>query len=119
MVRRTKARQTVGLSLTTAILGSVTAVVINLATEWKYNLWAWLAVGVLTTLTTVVSVWQGRQGASDAPTGDRPDNDVAIGRNLSADDVTFESPVSNRFTVGRTAKIKNLDMRAGSPRDPR
>ncbi|MBV9314276.1 MAG: hypothetical protein JO100_11205 [Pseudonocardia sp.] len=41
----------------TAVVGSGVAVVINLATEWKTNPWAWIVVGVLTLLAMVLALW--------------------------------------------------------------
>ena len=41
----------------TAVLGSATNVVVNLATEWKTNWWAWLGVVTLTVISIPVSLW--------------------------------------------------------------
>ena len=48
MPRRSPASRVVAPILVTAITSSMIAVALNLATEWKSDFWAWLAVGVLT-----------------------------------------------------------------------
>ena len=44
----------------TALVSSGTAVAINLATEWKTAPWVWVAVGVCTVLTGVLTFWSHR-----------------------------------------------------------
>lgn len=53
-------------TLITAVVTSALAVVINLATDWKGNSWAWLAVVVLTLLSAGASYWLSR--SSEEPT---------------------------------------------------
>lgn len=48
-------------TIATVLLASAAAVAINLATEWKTNLWAWLVVGVITVLAAAVAVWLDRR----------------------------------------------------------
>ena len=44
------------LALAAAVVSSALAVVVNLATEWKANPWAWIAVALLTILTYAVTL---------------------------------------------------------------
>jgi uncharacterized membrane protein len=78
-------RQVVAPTLVWAMLTSVLAVVVNLATEWKANLWAWLVVVVTTALVAVASLWlDHRRGASGSvrPVGGQVVNNSAIGSNV-------------------------------------
>ncbi|MDQ3054544.1 MAG: hypothetical protein M3R66_12255 [Actinomycetota bacterium] len=54
----------------TAVVMSVTAVVINLATEWKWNFWAWVAVAAATALVAGVTVWRDRRSSAAGPSDD-------------------------------------------------
>jgi hypothetical protein len=59
-------RRVVAPTVVWAVLTSVLAVVVNLATEWKVNLWAWLAVVVTTVLVAAASLWlDHRRGDSE------------------------------------------------------
>jgi hypothetical protein len=42
------------------------AVAINLATEWKSNVWAWVAVTALTAVAAVLSLWIVRRSQPPA-----------------------------------------------------
>lgn len=61
----------------TALVGSATNVLVNLATAWKTNWWAWLGVAMLTMISIPVSLWLDQRptrtdsalGADDAPVG--------------------------------------------------
>lgn len=44
-------------TVATAVAGSVVAVVINLATEWKRDPLAWLAVALFTGISAVIALW--------------------------------------------------------------
>lgn len=60
-------RRVVAPTLVSAVLTSMVAVVVNLATEWKSNPWAWLAVGVTTVLVAVAALWlEHRRGGLPA-----------------------------------------------------
>lgn len=60
-------RRVVAPTVATATVSSAVAVAVNLATEWKGNLWAWLAVGVLTVISCGVALWlDRRQGGGEA-----------------------------------------------------
>ncbi|QTR01278.1 hypothetical protein J7S33_17560 [Saccharothrix algeriensis] len=56
-------------TLVVAAVSSGLAVVINLATEWKTNPWAWVGVVVLTLAAAGVSLWSSRSQGADAPGG--------------------------------------------------
>lgn len=51
-----RGRRVVVVAVLTAVATSTLAVVVNLATEWKTNPWAWLGVGVLTVISAAVSL---------------------------------------------------------------
>lgn len=60
-------RRVVAPTLVCAVLTSMVAVVVNLATEWKSNPWAWLAVAVTTVLVAVAALWlEHRRGGFPA-----------------------------------------------------
>ncbi|MGH4022837.1 MAG: hypothetical protein ACRDT0_27100 [Pseudonocardiaceae bacterium] len=60
-------RRVVASTVVTAVVTSAAAVVINLATEWKSNLWAWLAVVVVTVLVAAAALWSDRYAAAAGP----------------------------------------------------
>jgi ABC-type iron transport system FetAB permease component len=65
-----------------AVLTSVLAVAVNLATEWKVNLWAWLAVVVTTALVAAASLWLDRRQVGPElarPVGGQVVNNSTIG----------------------------------------
>ncbi|MGH3936674.1 MAG: hypothetical protein ACRDS1_17115 [Pseudonocardiaceae bacterium] len=67
----------------TAFLTSAIAVVINLATEWKTNLWVWLGVVGLTVLSAVVSLWLAHRGTPGlSPGGGQVVSGSAAGRDI-------------------------------------
>jgi hypothetical protein len=51
------ASRVIAPTLATAIVGTGLNITINLATEWKVNKWAWMAVCTLTLLAAAVSLW--------------------------------------------------------------
>jgi hypothetical protein len=56
------------LAAATAVSGSAVAVAVNLATEFKTNFWAWVAVVVATALVAAVAMWlDHRRNAEAAP----------------------------------------------------
>ncbi|PZS22983.1 MAG: hypothetical protein DLM61_24860 [Pseudonocardiales bacterium] len=57
------------VTVATAVLTSAIAVVINLATEWKTNPWAWLGVVGLTVLSAAVSLWLAHRGTPGSQQG--------------------------------------------------
>jgi hypothetical protein len=48
-------------TLATAVVTSGLAVAVNLATEWKTEVWAWLVVAGLTVLSFVATLWLYRR----------------------------------------------------------
>lgn len=58
-------RRRVVLALLASIVATATGVAINLATEWKRNAFAWVAVGVATALAFLVSFWLRSAGRVD------------------------------------------------------
>jgi hypothetical protein len=54
-------------TILTAVLASGSAVVINLATEWKHNIWLWVAAAALTVATAAVALWLARAQATGGP----------------------------------------------------
>ena len=60
------ARRVLAPTLATAVAGSGVAVAVNLATEWKTNAWAWLAVVVATVLVAAAALWLDRRQAASA-----------------------------------------------------
>lgn len=54
-----------------AVVGSALAVVVNLATEWKTNLWVWAGVAGVTCVAAIASWWlhkaQNSQSAQEDP----------------------------------------------------
>lgn len=106
MALRSAGWRTVAPTVATALVGSAVAVVVNLATEWKTNWWAWLAVVVLTVLSGGVSVLLYRQQAyTQPPPGG---GGVSVGGNV---DIHAEQ--------GSTAALQTRDVSVvGPPRDP-
>lgn len=50
----------------TAFAGTGVAVWVNLATQWKNNLWAWVAVAALTAVVAAVAVLLERRRAAES-----------------------------------------------------
>ncbi|HEX2300200.1 MAG TPA: hypothetical protein VHH34_17100 [Pseudonocardiaceae bacterium] len=104
--------------LVTTTLTCGIAIVVNLATEWKTNGWAWLTVGVLTLMSAATSLWLlRRQNASSEGTGRSAQGgiDVTMGRRWEARNVRLESTGSNSLRAGPRAHLQDLTMRAGLP----
>jgi hypothetical protein len=57
-------------TILTAVLASGLAIVINLATEWKRDLWPWVVVAALTVATAAVALWLARAEATGETDGD-------------------------------------------------
>lgn len=115
MIKRARSRRTIVSALLVAFVGSASAVMVNLATEWKYDLFAWLAVVVLTILTGVLTA-----SLASGPAGEKGaarDNEAVLGR-LTSDRVTMRARGSNRLKVRGKATVDSLDMTAGYPDDP-
>jgi hypothetical protein len=64
-------RRVVAPTVATAVAGSLVAVALSLATEWKSNPWAWLAVVVTTALVAAATLWLDRR-QGDPPEPERP-----------------------------------------------
>jgi len=80
------ARRVIAPTVATAVVTSGIAIVINLATDWKTNPWAWLAVVVLTAATAGVALWLNKAQEPPAPasldrsvTGDVSNSTVITG----------------------------------------
>jgi hypothetical protein len=74
-------------TLVWAALSSAGAVAVNLATEWKSNPWAWLAVVLTTALVAAAALWldhrKNDQGETQRPGGGQVVNNSTIhGPNL-------------------------------------
>jgi hypothetical protein len=101
----------------TAVTTSAIAVVINLATEWKTNLLAWLAVGVLTILSSLISLWfyrrqdEGIKERDSVPLAGH--NEAYLGANSRLARATLEGK-SNSWRSGRRLRAETLEMIAGS-----
>ncbi|MGH3568805.1 MAG: hypothetical protein ACRDRH_22815 [Pseudonocardia sp.] len=65
-------------TVATAVVSSGVAVVVNLATEWGTNVWAWAAVVVLTLVAAALSLWLARR--SDASTRPGVSMSGSVGR---------------------------------------
>jgi hypothetical protein len=99
-----------------AVTTSVIAVVINYATTWQHNVWAWLAVGILTLVGASLSVWQYRQqDGADAEPESGTLNELTIGSGAVADEVEQKKAQVNRGKIGRKAHIGVYRQEAGSP----
>ncbi|MDX3659424.1 hypothetical protein PV646_19145 [Streptomyces sp. ID05-26A] len=90
MAEGSVARRVVAPTIVMAVFSSGSAIVVNLATEWKNNPLAWVGVVVLTAATAGVAYWLWRaQGAAQEPgpqstversvTGEVHDSTVIIG----------------------------------------
>ena len=76
----TKSMRVLAPITATALVGSATNVVVNLATEWKTNWWAWLGVFTLTVISIPVSLWLDQRPTR---TGSALDADNAsVGNNV-------------------------------------
>ncbi|OLF13670.1 hypothetical protein BLA60_00200 [Actinophytocola xinjiangensis] len=100
-------RRSVVLALVPALLGSALAVAINLATEWKYSVLAWVVVGVLTVLTAAVSLLVSR-----APSGTEPGNTVRFGDRVRSRRLRVRGR-RNVLRVGDDATIDDIDISSG------
>lgn len=58
-------------TMAAAATTSAIAVVVNLATEWKTNPWAWIAVGAFTLISAAVSLWLYHRSGGQPSTGDQ------------------------------------------------
>jgi cytochrome bd-type quinol oxidase subunit 2 len=65
-------RRVVAPTLVWAVLTSAVAVAVNLATEWKSNPWAWLAVVVTTVLVAVAALWVEHRHGDPSAGSERP-----------------------------------------------
>ncbi|GLY50083.1 hypothetical protein [Lentzea sp. NBRC 102530] len=86
MAQGSATRRVITPTIAMAVVLSGTAITINLATDWKTNLWAWLGVFALTAATAAVSYWLYKaQDQSQPPsversvTGDVSNSTVIIG----------------------------------------
>jgi hypothetical protein len=72
----------------TAVLTSAIAVVINFATEWKTNPWAWLGVVGLTVVSAAVSLWLAYRGSQGS---EREGGQVVSGSTAGRDIIQIRS----------------------------
>jgi hypothetical protein len=86
-----------------AVLTSATAVAVNLATEWKSNPWAWLAVAVTTALVASVALWLDRRQAA-----------AGSSENGGGQSVSHSTIGQDNIQIGRARDV-NLEHR----RDPK
>ncbi len=117
MPQRSAAGRVVAPIIVTAITTSGVAIALNLATEWKTNFWAWLAVGVLTVTSGVVAVWLYRRQTSTAAESSHRvgvGNEAEIGRRSGITRALLEAKQWNRLRTGSRTRIGNLTMRAGT-----
>ncbi|HEY8374237.1 MAG TPA: hypothetical protein VIL00_15985 [Pseudonocardiaceae bacterium] len=59
-------------ALVGAVVGTALAVLVNLATEWKSNPWAWVAVVVLTLTSAGVTFWLRSSESEPQAVPERP-----------------------------------------------
>jgi hypothetical protein len=112
----------VGLpTLATAVTASVITVAITYATAWRNNVWAWVAVGVLTLVSAGVSVWLYRQ-QQDSDTADISDTaESTVGRKVWAKRVRAIASGHATAKVGSGSHVDTVEAIAGLPartRDP-
>jgi hypothetical protein len=81
-------------TVATAVVSSAVAIVVNLATEWKTNPWAWVGVGMLTLVAAVLAVWLACRHGADAPVPPGVSMSGSVGRDNvqigQARDVTID-----------------------------
>lgn len=120
MSKESAASRVVAPILVTAITTSAVAAALNLATDWKNNLWAWLAVGVLTLTSGGVAVWLYRKqtAAADELSRRAPvENEAEIGRRSRVGRVLLAAKQRNSLCTGSHTSIKDLTMQAGTTND--
>lgn len=105
-------------TLAIAATTSGIALVINYATAWRNNLWAWVAVGVLTLLSGGLSVWVYVQQQPDMPpdvsrAGDSRSNELIVGPKGRFRRVQLLARERNRAEFGANAEVGTLQMVAG------
>jgi len=93
-----------------ALLGSALAVAINLATEWKYSVLAWVAVAVLTALTALVALVSTRE-----PPGTARPNRLRFGNRLRSRRLRLHGQ-GTVVDVGDDATIDDIDISSGPSR---
>lgn len=80
-----------------AIVGTGINVAVNVATNWKTNPWAWLAVAALTVISWAVSLWLYRnRQATDSPSASVQE----VRRSTVDGDVTQVSGVNGSVRIG-------------------
>jgi hypothetical protein len=98
----------------TAVITSGIAVAITYATAWRDNIWAWLAVALLTVISAAISVWlytQQQGSGTDELSGN---SHIRLGRRTDARRVRVHAPRST-ITVGNRSRIGDIDVVAGEP----
>jgi len=81
-------------TIATAVVSSGVAIVINLATEWKTNIWAWAAVAALTLVAAALSLWLARRPDTSAPPG------VSMSGSVGRDNIQL-GPVGGNARIER------------------
>jgi hypothetical protein len=108
----------------TAVITSGIAVAITYATAWRDNVWAWLAVALLTVISAAISVWlyaQQQRPGTDESSATRDINtalsgtsDISIGRKAISRRVRARA-LRSKITVGDGTYIDEIDVVAGGP----
>ena len=78
MSRRVVVRRIWLPTLLTAATSTAIAIVVIFATEWKTNPWAWIAVGVLTVLAFLGSLWLYKREQIDK----EPTKGIDVGKDV-------------------------------------
>jgi hypothetical protein len=80
-----------------AVIGSALAVVVNLATEWKTNLWVWAGVAGVTCAAAIASWWLHKaQNPPSAPEDPPPVTRSVLGTTFNSTVITGDG---NRVNV--------------------
>lgn len=113
MSQRSIASGVVLPTVAAAVITSVIAIAVTFATAWRDNLWAWLAVGILTMVSAGVSVWLYRQQAHPDPgPGATGANEAEIGRKANVGLVEQFGGVASKLKVGARARVETVRMGA-------
>lgn len=109
----------------TAVITSGIAVAITYATAWRDNVWAWLAVALLTVISAAISVWlyaQQQGSGTDEPSATSDINtalsgtsDISIGRKVVIPRRVRARALRSKITVGDGTHIDEIDVVAGVP----
>lgn len=93
-----------------AITTTAASVAINYATGWTSNLWAWLAVAVLTLVATVLALQSSRPARSKSEEPGEAASRIGIVRNI-----TVNAP---SVVQGQGTQYVHMDLRDGHSEAP-